>query len=781
VCVPTHHGRGAKLDQLLERLAAEPGQEEIEVCISDNASRDGTAGIVERHRSSFGERLRYQRSDRDHGWGENLLRAVELARADYCWLMGSDDAPAPGSILRLLELIEEHHGTSGIHVGHLRVTPDLERIGTAVASEAYPTERATTRMTDFDEVALASYLTLFLSNNVVHRARWQQVANSERSRMFDFPLVPHAYVMGRMAAECPDWVWCPELLLISREGDIFLREPGQLGLDTRIVRRLMAELDRLWSSLYGRRSYVRRALMFKALRHMAARDALLQLRISAKPTREHVALLDLTRRFWWSRYYWRQCLPALLLPVGPLRYASGGPRRRASSRVGAQDRSVEVFGPIPSEMYTGYASWVTVRVVNRGSVTLSSAGPFAAMLACRWEDTDTGRVVHSGSPTKLWPPVRPGTSRIVELSLTPPPLPGRYRLVMAPVEQYDGWYDLDQSASGARAIVDVRPVPGRQPGELVASVPGPARAAPEQGDEPVDPVLRPWHRYFRAAARAWLRRPGAAILLARTQSARRESPDRSGCDHLRAHAPAPVGARVDAVFVAMMWDIARRRLGPSLDELEEARPADRLTVQFRGRHISRELATSALDLSTIAETVPLDRLATARAVQLGGSCGRMAWAMLSLHREARYVLVDGPSALAIAQRYLMERLPGRRVFKFRRFDDAAAVVDELMSSEIAFLTPDQLVRLPPLDADLWLSVSSLQHLPHDQLAAHLQQADRHVSGWAYTKQWMISVNALEGVANEQADYPYPSSWRRVLERPHVVQRDKFEALFELPR
>lgn len=101
---------------------------------------------------------------------------------------------------------------------------------------------------------------------------------------------------------------------------------------------------------------------------------------------------------------------------------------------------------------------------------------------------------------------------------------------------------------------------------------------------------------------------------------------------------------------------------------------------------------------------------------------------------------DRPPTLAIAQRYLMETLPRRRVFKLRRFDHPAAVVEELMGSEIAFLTPDQLVPLPALSADPWLSVSSLQGLPRNQVAAQLQEADRHVNGWAYTKQWMISVN-----------------------------------------
>jgi abequosyltransferase len=478
LCVPTHHGRGAKLDELLARVAAETGREQIEVCVSDNASTDGTAQIVERHRGSFGERLHYRRNDRNVGWGENLLRAVELARGDYCWLMGSDDAPARGSISRVLELIGQHHGTTGMHLGHLRVTPDLASVGTAVAAESYPVARETTRLKGIREVGVAGYLALFLSNNVVHRERWQRIADTGRTPMSEYPLAPHVYVIGRMATSDPDWVWCPDLLVLSREGDIFLREPGQIGRDTRIIRELIAELDRLWRTLYGRGSYVHRALMFKALRQMARYDDLLQLRIGAG-VREQIALLDLTWHFWWSREWWRHSLPALLVPSAPLGYSSPDAGRGASRPVAAAQRTVRVSVALPERVYTGYATTVRVEVVNRGSATLSSAGPFQAWLACRWEDPESGRVTHAGSPTKLWPPLRPRGTRSVEMSLTPPPLPGRHRLVVSLVEHHDGWYDSDQSDSAARAIVDVRPLPGYQPAELLE--PLPARASEPDG------------------------------------------------------------------------------------------------------------------------------------------------------------------------------------------------------------------------------------------------------------------------------------------------------------
>jgi putative sugar O-methyltransferase len=229
-----------------------------------------------------------------------------------------------------------------------------------------------------------------------------------------------------------------------------------------------------------------------------------------------------------------------------------------------------------------------------------------------------------------------------------------------------------------------------------------------------------------------------------------------------------------------MWHQARPRLGPPLEALEEPPISSDRVVRFRGRRISYDLASAALELATIAEVLPEDRLTTARTIELGGGYGRRAWAMLSMHRKARYVIVDAAPSLALAQLYLAETLPPRRVFHFRAFDDPDRVIDELLTSEIAFLTPNQLSLLPGIGAELWLSICSLEGHSYQQVEAHFGEVDRHVRGWAYSKQARISASPTDGVALEQTDYPYPARWKRVLERPATLQRSTFEAVFEIP-
>ena len=58
LCIPTHHGRAVQLDRLLAEIAAQlPDSGSVEVCVSDNGSRDETQEILERHRTVLGERL----------------------------------------------------------------------------------------------------------------------------------------------------------------------------------------------------------------------------------------------------------------------------------------------------------------------------------------------------------------------------------------------------------------------------------------------------------------------------------------------------------------------------------------------------------------------------------------------------------------------------------------------------------------------------------------------------------------------------------------------------
>ncbi len=103
-CIPTYN-RGAYLGRLIESIASQ-WTDEVEIVISDNASTDNTEEIIAEYQKKY-TRIVYSKSETNLGADRNYLRAVELAKGEYCWLFGSDDYLADGAIERILHEIDD--------------------------------------------------------------------------------------------------------------------------------------------------------------------------------------------------------------------------------------------------------------------------------------------------------------------------------------------------------------------------------------------------------------------------------------------------------------------------------------------------------------------------------------------------------------------------------------------------------------------------------------------------------------------------------------------------
>jgi hypothetical protein len=145
----------------------------------------------------------------------------------------------------------------------------------------------------------------------------------------------------------------------------------------------------------------------------------------------------------------------------------------------------------------------------------------------------------------------------------------------------------------------------------------------------------------------------------------------------------------------------------------------------------------------------------------------------------RCIVCDIPPALAIAQRYLTGVFGELPTFRFRRFDDPAAVIPELERARLGFLLPHQLAALPALGADLFVNISSLHEMRHEQIANWFTLIDRHTRGRFYTKQWMRSVNVFDDLTVDRDDYPVPEHWRVLVDREVRATPGFFEAVYSV--
>jgi abequosyltransferase len=102
ICIPTKN----RAELLKETVASvlRGNVSDVQVVISDNASEDATQEVASELCSRHGG-MKYHRWARDVGVDANILKVVQLADADYCWLMGSDDCLAVNSLAMVKELL----------------------------------------------------------------------------------------------------------------------------------------------------------------------------------------------------------------------------------------------------------------------------------------------------------------------------------------------------------------------------------------------------------------------------------------------------------------------------------------------------------------------------------------------------------------------------------------------------------------------------------------------------------------------------------------------------
>ncbi|HEY6838494.1 MAG TPA: glycosyltransferase family 2 protein, partial [Geobacteraceae bacterium] len=158
ICIPTYNRVGL-LRETLESIVSQ-AREGLEIVICDNASTDATPQLVEEFKGRF-PAIRYFRWPENQGFDRNILKVVEEAHGDYCWLMGDDDHLEAGALERLFPLLEEGYGC--IYVNAATYDREMTRCsGETIRHFA---------CADADEMLLsiASWLT-FVSSICVRRA-----------------------------------------------------------------------------------------------------------------------------------------------------------------------------------------------------------------------------------------------------------------------------------------------------------------------------------------------------------------------------------------------------------------------------------------------------------------------------------------------------------------------------------------------------------------------------------------------------------------------------------
>lgn len=140
ICIPTFN-RAALLESALLCILPQVKEfgGEIELVISDNASSDETADVI-----NWAKQLgpfRYHRNPQNIGACRNIIGLTrELAKGEYCWILPDDDIVRPDAISRILSIIKSNLDVDYFFVNvSPRSAESREQFGRPVRGEDYPT------------------------------------------------------------------------------------------------------------------------------------------------------------------------------------------------------------------------------------------------------------------------------------------------------------------------------------------------------------------------------------------------------------------------------------------------------------------------------------------------------------------------------------------------------------------------------------------------------------------------------------------------------------------
>ena len=118
ICIPTLN-RGSFIGATLESIISQ-ATEDVEIVVVDGGSTDHTEEVVRGYQRRF-RALRYVKAGfqkgsanppapSGRGFDRDCIRAVDLARGEYCWLFTDDDLLKPGAIQRVLDATQQQYG-----------------------------------------------------------------------------------------------------------------------------------------------------------------------------------------------------------------------------------------------------------------------------------------------------------------------------------------------------------------------------------------------------------------------------------------------------------------------------------------------------------------------------------------------------------------------------------------------------------------------------------------------------------------------------------------------
>jgi len=159
VCIPTFN-RAAYLSVCLNSLLNEISKINSSIYISDNASTDSTERVILAYKNKY-SRIIYVKNETNLGFYRNILNVIKLAKTEYIWLFGDDDALKDDSIDIVISNLKK--GYDYIILNSILYDAKLEKVrnGKSIAckhNKEYHNGRSGVMLIDLKKYAYHGYM-----------------------------------------------------------------------------------------------------------------------------------------------------------------------------------------------------------------------------------------------------------------------------------------------------------------------------------------------------------------------------------------------------------------------------------------------------------------------------------------------------------------------------------------------------------------------------------------------------------------------------------------------
>ena len=308
ICIPVYN-REFFLDALLKNIFGELSKydllNDVEICISDNASIDRIGNVTQKYKAKY-DNIVYHKNEKNLGADRNFLKCIEIAHGEFCWLFGSDDRFHDGSIKRVLNYLDEDKELSGIVVSSQAYINDFtEKLEIDPLSPKYIRKYSIPN----EFLSNHGYHFCFISAHIFKRELWNRVTETYDLTDY-FNVYVHVFVLIKLAFMAQKYLYVGDRLISFRaDNDSFLSTDNE-GYIKRY--RIEYELERIARHTIGKNTSVYRQYMKKVCWKFVF-TRLLDIKL-ATSVNMFSLFFEILSKYWKYPAFYFKILPLFLLP-----------------------------------------------------------------------------------------------------------------------------------------------------------------------------------------------------------------------------------------------------------------------------------------------------------------------------------------------------------------------------------------------------------------------------------------------------------------------------------